>query len=468
MQRIGRCARWGGKGEIYVYDLPEKKSKYLPYSKELTENTYKKLQMIQGKNMDYFLANNLIQSIVGGFEEKIIREIKNNFSLGIEQIKKSWREGGKENARELIRDIRSINVALLPAHFTTESLYKYETLSINPYSIMSQIRKKIQDIDGEIPQFILKLEESAFDYDEKKELSSLNYEEIAYENIIALNSDLIGYSREFGLDFENIFSYQSKEIKREDRFQYALKRDTYEQHISWMLEIYNEKYMSKISYPLRRIQLKKYKKFDFQDILKFIIIMHDYGKLNIIWQKIMNDYQSEKSIQNNEIWQKQMLAHTDFDPNNKLDKEIMADVLKKSEERKNPPHAGIGALATLVLLPYNLSLENSQENGSLVGIVLSAILRHHGAFTTQSPQFEISREGVELSNYLLKKNTDKFSVSYQKDNKAIKYEKMDLSCYVLQFNNSYEAFLYYLFVRVLRLCDQHSFDKNPLNVEENL
>ena len=133
-----------------------------------------------------------------------VHEIQNNFNNRLNQIRNCWQEGGKDKARELIRDIRSISVVLLPKYFQTDSLYKYETLSLNPYSIISKINKLTEEIEGEFPQFILKLEESSFDdFDEEKKLFSVDYENLTSENIIALNSDLVGYSKEHGLDFEN-------------------------------------------------------------------------------------------------------------------------------------------------------------------------------------------------------------------------------------------------------------------------
>lgn len=467
LQRIGRCARWGGRGKIFVYELPEKKNKYLPYSESLCVNTFKQLHKIQDKNLDFYLAQKLIQNVLGDFEETIINEIQNDFNNRLNQIRNCWQEGGKDKARELIRDIRSISVALLPKYFQTESLYKYETLSINPYSIISQIKKRTEEIEGELPQFTLKLEESSFiDFDEKKELVPLDFENIIQENIIALNSDLVGYSKDFGLDFSNDFNYKSAEVERKDKFQYALHEDTYEEHIKWMLEIFYEKYFEKLFYPLKKIQVKKYRNFDFEKILKFILIIHDYGKLNILWQKIVNDYQREKSRQNNKNWERKFLAHTDYNPNNETDKSIMQTVLSQYGVHKKPPHSGIGALAALQLLPKFLHLENNPENESFVKVVLSTILRHHAAYTTHSTNFEISKQAIDLQNYIFSENLEIFSILYHKDSNLVKSRQMDFNSYIIQFNNSIESFLYFLFVRILRLCDQHSFEKNPLNNQE--
>jgi len=115
-------------------------------------------------------------------------------------------------------------------------------------------------------------------------------------------------------------------------------KDTYEEHIKWMIEIYEEKIKDNILFAIRKIQAIKYENFNFDEIIKYIIIMHDYGKLNNDWQKIMNAYQKAKERRN----KNEFLTHTDFNPRSEQDKSLMKETLSKLRINK-PNHAGVGA-----------------------------------------------------------------------------------------------------------------------------
>ena len=222
LQRIGRCVRWAGKGKIYVYDVPEQN--YRPYDNELCESTLENLAKIGKQDIDFYLAKKLIKNVLETKEEIIFSEIKNNDAW--DGIKDCWQRNDKGNARELIRNINSISVVLLPENFQTNLLYKYDSLSINPYSLKYKIEKIINELEGEIPPYVLSLEESNFiddedDYEIKK-LKPINCNDIVNNNIVALNSNIVGYSKDYGLDFQdNFIGYKSSEIKKQNKIQYV-------------------------------------------------------------------------------------------------------------------------------------------------------------------------------------------------------------------------------------------------------
>ena len=137
LQRMGRCARWYGQGEIFVYDTPERN--YKPYSKELCETTLVALKDYRNIKLDYFISQELIQKVLNEYEKSIFDNIKYNNMNKWEMIRDCWIEGGKDKARQLIRDIRSINVVLLPENYKADSLYKYESISINPFVLKSKL-----------------------------------------------------------------------------------------------------------------------------------------------------------------------------------------------------------------------------------------------------------------------------------------------------------------------------------------
>ena len=108
-----------------------------------------------------------------------------------------------------------------------------------------------------------------------------------------------------------------------------------------------------------------------------------------------------------------------------------------------------------------MNVEQNAENISLVKVVTTTILRHHSAFSKKAPSYEISEKAVKFHNEeLIKPVIPKF---YLMDTSKIPYTKFsgrDLSSEIIQFNDKIEIILYFILVRVLRLCDQKSFELN--------
>ncbi len=467
VQRAGRCSRWQGKGELFIYNVPERK--YLPYKNELSESTFKTLNEYQNKNLDFYLSQEIIEKVLTEYETNIFNEIQKDSINVWRDIKNSWQTGNQSYVRPLIRDIRSISIVLLPKNYKTDSLYKFESISMNPYSLKRKIEVLLDTYEGEQPIIAMKLEESNFEefnFEEFKELNQLDPSDIYLENIVALNSDEVGYNSEYGLDFYSVNKFQSKMKKRKIKYEYQIKKDTYEQHIQWMLKAYKK--IDEIWFPFRKIQQIKFKQFNFDEILTYIIIMHDYGKLNTLWQEIVNNYQRLKAKQMNKIFQPTFLAHTDYDPTSDSDNELMKTVYKNYKINKKPSHAGIGAFVTLCVLPAILKLEKNNENHSLLKIIVTTINRHHAAHAKTFPNYKVSNKAVDFINEkLIKKYLPSYYVKEAENFPFYHYEGGDLEGQQIQFNDILETFLYFLFVRTLRLCDQHSFEENNYQRRQN-
>jgi len=464
LQRIGRCARWGGKGEIFVYDIDPDSGTYKPYKKQLSKDTLLALAKVQNQSLDYFLCQKLIQKVMRQIEKQVFDEIQNNSKITFESIKTAWLTGGKEKARELIRNINSVSIVLVSSGLKTNSLYQFESISINPYTLMKKLREFLDAYEGEIPDIVFSLEESNFEFDEQKVLQTICVKDIPMQNIIALNSDYIGYFPEFGLDFEETTGIQSQRIEKSGPPTYTIHRDTYEEHIEWMLQYFN--HCVTYQFPLSRIQSRYYSTFDLNTLLKYIIIMHDYGKLNRKWQIIANEYQNAKFPHNDSEWQTSFLTHTDYNPNDEQDRALNKNILAQNRVGKRPDHAGVGALISLKALPQLLRWSKSKDAQSLLKIVNTTIIRHHTAFTDHSPDYRIDDAAVKMVASLLQKyisslneNTFKHSVFHQGN-------RENLQRYEIQFHDPLETFLYFIFVRLLRLSDQHSFEFNPLYEKE--
>jgi len=454
LQRAGRCARWEGKGEVFIYDIDKESGSYKPYNKELSIDTLSLLKKYQDQSLDYFLCQELIQKVMRQVEYQVFGEIKNNSQNTLDSIKTSWLTGNMSFTRELIREIRSISVVLLPEATQTNNLYQYDSLSINPHSLQKKISDTIGRYEGYSPNLVFTLEESNFDYDEQKMLYPICVEDIPRQNIVALNSDYIGYNSEFGLDFENPNGIQSSVIENNRPPAYAILSDSYQEHIEWMIAYYRQD--KSHFYPLSRIQKDYFSDFDFEMSLKYILIMHDYGKLNQKWQSIVNEYQKIKYNKTGKEWKNIFLAHTDFDPNNTEDCKIQEQVGKK------PDHAGIGAVVSLKILPLLLRWPKNRETRSLLQIIATTIIRHHAAFADHSPDYKIRKEAVAMVKSLLETHIPNLQEDVFYNESFYSGKSEDLLPYEIQFSDPLDTFIYFILVRMLRLSDQHSFEYNPL------
>lgn len=449
LQRIGRSARWGGEGQIYVFH-PEKNPVYnRGILKGATEKTFQVLKKNDNEVIDRNLAQKLIADVLTNMEDSVFQMIKENNQNTWEKITQSWQTGNRGYARELIRDIHSINIVLINEDDKISNLFNYESVSMQPNSLKNQLQKIGDKKEAENSNLAFTLKPSNFisfdEDDEELELTPITIDKIECESIVALNSDYVGYSELTGLDFTGNFGITSDRIdKKKEQKIIKYHYDTFEEHNDWMIQVYEGMYTHQFA--LSKIKEKHYKEFDFDGLIKFMIICHDFGKLNNKWQEIVQKYQSLKI--GREVTE--LLAHTDFDKENKNDIEMMKQFGKK------PPHAGIGARIFKELFDINYKNHGKNEySSSIRNLISTSILRHHSSKTITIPKYSIKEDVFS------KMITTYFDINSNKRVTKYSTSKVELIFDdVISFQNKTETFVYFIFQRILRLCDQRSFEKN--------
>jgi len=172
-----------------------------------------------------------------------------------------------------------------------------------------------------------------------------------------------------------------------------------------------------------------------EKLIKLMIIFHDYGKLNETWQKPIKDFQklksetSQKYIYNSN----EVLAHTDFDVNDIIDKELGDKVKLKSK----PAHAGIGAFALQNIFENNFEIDEEYQNA-----FCKAILRHHSIDASSYRPFNIDKNAITEIKKLLNE--------YGFDLEPLKNIRREQEIDIDPTND----LLYLFLVRILRICDQ--------------
>lgn len=477
LQRVGRCARFADeKGEIYVYDVlsvEEKElvnieveneedkreirmlnNRYLPYDRDICKATLSEL--IKIKTLDGDIPDKLVQKVLLKKELSIFKRMKTiDFNWAL--IKSSWCDCEKSNYRKTIRDIQNVEIIIINDEQCEEVErypFLYQSLGMYRFSLSSWLKKIVETNEFDNEDWLVKR------LNEKHDMFLDNVEEINYElKIISkvdfndlplrvyLNAKYFGYSKSFGLNWEYSKTYNNTSPKsewqeKENKLKPLIK-DTFHQHNMALIGVFEKEFLGesrdKLDFVFNELAIyidkEDFQKEDFIRLIKLMIILHDYGKLNEKWQKPMQRYQALKENINTNNFD-DILAHTDFDYNDDIDKELSS----KAGLHKRGNHAGIGAFVAQEII------ENEYNNDYLTTGISMAIAKHHSPFTSSFPDFRIS----EVNFQAIQKLFDIFGFNFELETKGFE-DRLN----GFEFEDwEKEQIVYLFFVRILRLCDQ--------------
>ncbi|MCK9425919.1 MAG: CRISPR-associated helicase Cas3' [Ignavibacteriaceae bacterium] len=444
LQRIGRCARFENEtGKVFVYNV----GIHLPYNKELIENTFEELKRRDKINMDYLSGQQVIDAVLTNKEMSELNGIL--ASNRLEEIKNSWIKCEKSAAHHLIREIDSISLILTNNPNLYENPYSFESLSIYRYTLISEV-KKLEE-KSQFDWIVRKIEEeSNFIEDLQNEFnySPLSSTQLKTEQFVIANANAINYDLEVGLNFLGIGNDCSKRISKDSTDKkFVITKDTYEEHISFLIEGYRKYFKVKNDYFFEKLKSKLGIEIDFEEMINFMIVLHDYGKLNKEWQRKAKESQRQKEYISDDV----ILAHTDYD--SKTDSRIVF-----------PPHAGAGALVVLFLLERSNPIKKLKDKivTMLSKAIATAIMRHHSPLANDVTQYYLIQNGIKEIEQLLKVNAKNFLPIEKENQILLTYHNDNISDYMVSYHyenlDLIETILYFYFVRILRICDQKSFE----------
>lgn len=463
LQRAGRCARWEGEcGVIYVYNILELEereklqmettneeeekqkrainNKYLPYDKSLCEVTFAKLKDVSA--LDKNVSQQLVDDILTNHELKDYFTIKQD-DFNRSKIQQSWETCEKNMYSQTIRNIQNIEVAIIDYERRERGSfmpYKYQTIGLYKWSFIKWAK-----------EILAKNEDVIFIAESNKDSQFIDWDTLDNEgfilrpindpnslkncfDIVFVDKSIFRYTSGAGLELGEgticspLTSYEKKEKKITE-----YRKDTFWQHNKAIIGCYKQQFNPKC---FTFQQLDKYwgGNVDWDKLIKAMICLHDYGKLNSAWQKPMRKLQELKA--NGNYKPEEILAHSDF--NELTDKKIE----KQSGANNKPPHAGIGAFA---LIESAETIIDSSDFEELANSISTAILKHHGVETETYSDFDITEEDYKGIERLLKD----IGIKTKLNRKARGGRLID---YLPE--NKEEWVIYLFLVRVLRLCDQ--------------
>ncbi len=454
IQRAGRCARYEGirgTGDVWIYEL-EKNEKGMfklgPYHEKYQESLIDATRSIlkcldkSGEVINFQTELQWIDKIHSK-QEKSYLELYQRDLRNLKNKIHETMDGKNETAiRDLIRDTSSINVIISDnphsLKFNKEkwpqmlsiprnSIYKLMEF-FNPEEIVAWYpdeSSNIIDDDSDI----------SFGWVPITSIEQLN--DISW--LIVINPKYASYSSEVGLQIG--VKGHLGEVKYFDRPAKIFSKITYETYKQHAMKIIEEGYKL---VSLHRNACNKLSKYyqksskELESLISLCCAIHDVGKLSKKWQELIREWQK---LKNPEKLSDEPIAHSDYDP--EVD-------FEQKKGYKVPPHSAEGAYA------IGKWLSDIVDRDFLLPI-LTAITRHHGAFTDSLNEFQLIENAEKWVAEILPMNYgNRITLLEKPDNISKNCFKDNLLCFSKNPDDEKLWPFYVFLIRILRLADQYS------------
>lgn len=349
IQRAGRCARWGGKGEFHVFWI-DSNNPYAPYTKEIMEATRGEIEKRKEFVLDWKTEIELVNSILN----KIFKNFMNqgSFYKRIRELSRAVYEGNRSLVEKNVREVFSCGIIL---HDNLESLEIGSISCLPRINVDFRILKKVVK-EGNITVYQI------LERNREGEISSEIRKIRSPEGIYPFDLYVLegaSYDKEIGLVFEEIegavHKFEPENTHTIDKEDLDFVQEEWVEHGKNVLKIF-DKMILRYKYPLKIFAENfGYGFKEFVDIIKGIVALHDIGKLNVEWQEKIG-------------WDgKHPLAHTS----------------KKDRKIRLPPHATVSAK---VLQPY---LEEKFDDEGLFKAFYLSVAHHHSPWAVEYKKYEL-------------------------------------------------------------------------------
>ena len=475
LQRAGRCARYRGEsGHVRIYKLPldaQGTPSAMPYAKALCECTWKAFDTEErnGNELTYSDETAIVDEVHAEEDRKMLAFLESGRSrlrsdmedaLGIAN-----RMEAKGHARRLIRNVDNITIIVHPMPGGDEpplDPWAYEGFSIFRRSI--QNRERIRSLLARAAE--LGLREAIWtpkEIEDKTENSRrpIRYawhavssdKDLAGLPFLALHPTLVAYYEDVGFRFAlqedgTSHDFVSPPLERDDKKpgRYSYNAETYKRHIGYLRSVYKRDLVDEVAWVSRRLEQNMGMPAGLIDrAIRLALGCHDLGKMTVQWQKWAHDWQRDVG---HPVRDELMLAHTFYLPD---DPHHLS--LNKDTRKLRPPHAVEGAVAASKLV-----LDALGDQQRLWRAVVTAVARHHNADSTRGIAYRLDRNASQTLQEVL---DELARGSDWRANTALLKPGLE-TCLLIEDNglvkpsDTMGQLLYFLIVRVLRLCDQEA------------
>lgn len=432
IQRAGRIARWGGRGELIITGLDAyEKNPYSPYEKEICLQTVTELNKLKKPSrFNWNLEKKLVNKVLNSYFKKYLDSSRKAEVLNF--LTKAAFEGDKNLVEFAVRGEEL--TCQISIHKNPESLgdkiFELPRINVNFFKLKNffeEYSKKFKT------NFIWEIVEENLLSDETiARFKPRPAENIKPYKFYIISSNFIKYSRETGLIFEvgksDNFEPEKRKSLEEKETNIVYKRELWKNHALKTLYIFEENFLSRNKYIFEKLALAwGIPNEELLKYLRFAIVFHDLGKLSVDWQKRIYKIEGEKLDVN------KPLAHS------------------SKSEYIGIPHATIGASVAKNIL------ENFELKQEIKRAIVYSIAHHH------SPRVHevYSCKPIPSFMEIIKEMMNKIGVNFKQDKMLVNsvWKLKNLS----QFPSIRDG-LYYrtyaIFVRFLRLSDRESVKNN--------
>ncbi|NJE06357.1 CRISPR-associated helicase Cas3' [Thermococcus sp. M36] len=355
IQRAGRVARWGGKGEIVIYNVGKKAGNpYVPYSKELVESTIDALKGVE--LLDWQTEIELVEKVLSKPFESYLDPYKFYERLG--GLARAVYEGKRSYVEENVREAYSVDIAIHDdvSNLNPDDAWKLKRVRVD-FRVLRGKFDLIQEAGGKVylveENFILD------EYSSRYTLTQISRKDDIQPFEFYIIEGL-SYSPELGLLFDRSgdikrFEFEEKDNATNVMGESRMKKESWVEHSRKTLDVLRVYMLPRYDYPIGAFA--KYFGISKKELINWIelsVALHDLGKLNIYWQKKASWRPGEEPI-----------AHG-FEKKGKL-----------------PPHATVSAKA---LERY---LGEYFEDRGLAKVFYLAIAHHHSPWSSKFQKFKL-------------------------------------------------------------------------------
>jgi len=414
VQRIGRCARKGGTGQVYVYDVEFP----APYEKELLDKTKQYIaENLDGKILGWGEELEFVNTLLDDRFRKIMEDKRHRLAI-LKNLGDAAFKGDKRQIEENVRQVLNVNVTI---HENPESLNVNEILRMPWISVnVNVLKSQLSKLNAEYWQ-IKFLDDERGDFTFKAEQNGIVWPHEYY----VVSPDFIRYSPNVGL----IFGEKGKSLKPCLRIDECGIQERKYSKESWLEHA--EKCLTKFEELVKReksafalftriIQLNSSETA--QGLIALCIALHDLGKLNEEWQKRIGATDTP-------------LAHAPM---------LCGRLL--------PPHATISGFALLDVL---IELARSKRLGCSMAL---AIAHHHHTRAIDVPKYRLRH--VKNVKVILRCLGEKYGISIGLNEiKKRNESKTQLPTRMINIEKTKCYTIYTIVSRLIRLSDRASLEE---------
>lgn len=370
IQRAGRVARWGGKGEVWVYDV----KKATPYSQELTAKTRKDiLERNSGATLDWATAKCWVNQVLNDFYREILHE-SNAYEQVVAQLSRAAFEGSRSWAEAAVREINTIEVTVhSEPQRLGQDVLRLPTINVH-IGVAKQWAKQAARAKAQV--WRVEVDRSPSDAQVKVELEAVRDpdKDISIGDRLVFPPSVLGYSDEFGLQAGvDGGDFQPQTGQPREAPPRTLQREGWIQHSLGVVSTVEQVLQQEQHAVSGLASLLGVSEDEINKAAKLAASLHDLGKLNRDWQN--------KAGVSDSAAPHDLLAHTDG-----------------RDYVRFPPHATVGAYALWPALVDGRALPRL-----LAKAICFAIAHHHSVRAKEVPGYEFHPKWQEAVQEALRK-----------------------------------------------------------------